>query len=144
MKSLLMLLFFQDRKPLLVTVAVDGRSYRFKHSMEDLENGSSSYPRRKCSIHDRKRRQSLAARLKPLFSKKARKDKGSVLQFVKQRFRSEKGVHYLDQYSRFLFPLGYGTFLTIYFVIYMVNWLNNRFPRRLQRELLIESHHPYL
>lgn len=84
-----------------------------------MENGSC--PRRKPSIQQRKRKQTLASRLKPLFSKRARKDKPNVLQAVKQRFRSEKGVHYLDQYSRILFPLGYAGFLTIYFVIYMKN-----------------------
>lgn len=117
----MLLSLFQDRKPLLVTVAVDGKSYKFKHSLEDLENGASSYPKRKCSIHERKRKQSLAARLKPLFSKRTRKGKESVLQLVKRRFKSEKGVHYLDQYSRILFPLGYAAFLTTYFVIYMAN-----------------------
>ncbi|XP_074614030.1 gamma-aminobutyric acid receptor subunit beta-like [Acropora palmata] len=108
-----------DRRPLQVTVAVDGKSYKFKHSLEDMENGSC--PRRKPSIQQRKRKQTLASRLKPLFSNRARKDKPNVLQAVKQRFRSEKGVHYLDQYSRILFPLGYAGFLTIYFVIYMKN-----------------------
>ena len=111
--------FSQDRRPLQVTVAVDGKSYKFKHSLEDMENGSC--PGRKPSIQQRKRKQTLASRLKPLFSKRARKDKPNVLQAVKQRFRSEKGVHYLDQYSRILFPLGYAGFLTIYFVIYMKN-----------------------
>ena len=70
-------------------------------------------------MQERKRKQSLAARLRPLFTKKAKKDKGSVLKYVKQRFRSEKGVHYLDQYSRILFPLGYIAFLSTYFVVYM-------------------------
>lgn len=42
------------------------------------------------------------------------------MQIVKRKFKSEQGVHYLDQYSRILFPLGYGAFLTAYFVIYMV------------------------
>lgn len=114
---------FQDRKPLLVTVDVDGKSYKFKHSLENLENGnSSSYPKRKCSINERRRKQSLSARLKPLFTKRPRKDKRSALEFIKQRFRSEKGVHYLDQYSRLLFPLGYTAFLLTYFVIYMAKW----------------------
>ncbi|XP_068711324.1 gamma-aminobutyric acid receptor subunit beta-3-like isoform X2 [Montipora foliosa] len=110
-----------DRKPLLVTVAVDGKSYRFKQSLEDMENGSGSNPRRKSSVQERKRKQSLASRLKPFFAKRARRDKLGILQAVKQRFRSEKGVHYMDQYSRILFPLGYAAFLSIYFVIYVVN-----------------------
>jgi len=109
-----------DRKPLLVTIDVDGKSYKFKHSLENLENGnSSSYPKRKCSINERRRKQRLSARLRPLFTKRPRKDKRSALEFIKQRFRSEKGVHYLDQYSRLLFPLGYTAFLLTYFVIYM-------------------------
>ena len=111
--------FFQDRKPLLVTVAVDGKSYNFKHRFVDMENGDSSHAKRKFSIHERKRKQSLAARLKPLFAKKRRKESKGGLKLMKQRFRSEKGVHYLDQYSRILFPLGYIAFLTTYFVIYM-------------------------
>lgn len=86
-----------------------------------MENGNSSYPTRNCSIHERRRKKNLAVRLRPLFSKRAKKDRKSLLQLVKQRFRSEKGVHYLDQYSRILFPLGYATFLTIYFVIYMAD-----------------------
>lgn len=108
-----------DRKPLLVTVAVDGKSYNFKHRFEDMENGDSYHAKRKFSIHERKRKQSLAARLKPLFGKKRRKESKGGLKLIKQRFRSEKGVHYLDQYSRILFPLGYIAFLTTYFVIYM-------------------------
>ena len=111
--------FFQDRKPLLVTVAVDGKSYNFKHRFEDMENGDSYHAKRKFSIHERKRKQSLAARLKPLFGKKRRKESKGGLKLIKHRFRSEKGVHYLDQYSRILFPLGYIAFLTTYFVIYM-------------------------
>ncbi|XP_078359562.1 gamma-aminobutyric acid receptor subunit beta-3-like [Oculina patagonica] len=107
-----------DRKPLLVTVAFDGKSYKFKHSLDDMENGTSSpYPKKKTSVHERKRKQSLATRLKPFFAK--REGRRGVMQLVKRKFSSEKGVHYLDQYSRILFPLGYAAFLTTYFVIYM-------------------------
>lgn len=110
-----------DRRPLLVTVAFDGKSYKFRHSLENMENGArSSYPKRKSSLHDRKRKQNLATRLKPFFAKKGDKKNEGVIQRVKRKFRSEKGVHYLDQYSRILFPLGYAAFLTTYFVIYMV------------------------
>lgn len=112
---------FQDRKPLLVTVAFDGKSYKFKHTLEDMENGTNSrstYSKKKSSVHERKRRQTLAKRLKPFFRKKEGKREG-IVQLVKRKFSSEKGVHYLDQYSRILFPLGYAAFLTAYFVIYM-------------------------
>lgn len=84
-----------------------------------MENGTNStYPKKKSSVHERKRRQSLATRLKPFFAKRGGKREG-VIQLVKRKFSSEKGVHYLDQYSRILFPLGYAAFLTTYFVIYM-------------------------
>lgn len=119
---LIRLLIFQDRKPLLVTVAFDGKSYKFKHSLEDMENGTNlSYPKRKSPVHDRKRRQSLATRLKPFFTKRGIKNNEGIMQLVKRKFKSEKGVHYLDQYSRILFPLGYTAFLTTYFVIYMAD-----------------------
>lgn len=110
-----------DRRPLLVTVAFDGKSYKFRHSLENMENGlHSSYPKRKSSVHDRTRKQNLATRLKPFFVKKGVKENEGVIHRVKRKFRSEQGVHYLDQYSRILFPLGYAAFLTTYFVIYMV------------------------
>lgn len=86
-----------------------------------MENGlHSSYPKRKSSVHDRTRKQNLAKRLKPFFVKKGVKENEGVIHRVKRKFRSEQGVHYLDQYSRILFPLGYAAFLTTYFVIYMV------------------------
>ena len=119
---LLVFIYSQDRKPLIVTVAFDGKNYKFKNTLEDMENGTNSpYPKKKTSVHERKRRQSLASRLKPLFAKRGVKHKGGLMQIVKRKFKSEKGVHYLDQYSRILFPLGYGAFLTAYFVIYMVH-----------------------
>ena len=109
-----------------VTVAVGEKKYKLTNSVANVENGNSAQGnchQSRCP-RDRKRKTPLAYRFKPLLSagrkrRQASKNGESFLRNLTRSLRPERGVHYLDKYSRFVFPVSYISFLVIYFYVYL-------------------------
>ncbi|XP_048578395.1 gamma-aminobutyric acid receptor subunit beta-like isoform X3 [Nematostella vectensis] len=107
-----------DKKPMLVTVSVGNKSFNFKSSLDDIENGNG------IKLHERPKKISLHTR-KPLSFRGNRQMSGRKIlkstrlaSAFRRSFLPEHGVHWMDKYSRCFFPLGYVAFLAVYFCIY--------------------------
>jgi hypothetical protein len=109
---------FQEKQPMLVTVSVGNKSYNFKSSLQDMENGNG------IPLQERSSKLQVLTRNKPLSFRgrlnvcQPKKDKDIELAHSIRKSPAPNGPHWLDQYSRLLFPMMYILFLVVYFVYY--------------------------
>lgn len=103
---------------MLVTVSVGNKSYNFKSSIQDLENGNGiPLKERSSKLQVLTRNNPLSFRGK-LNSCQPNKDNDSDIARSIRKSLDPNDAHCLDKYSRFLFPLTYIVFLTVYFIYY--------------------------
>ncbi|XP_031562300.1 gamma-aminobutyric acid receptor subunit beta-3-like isoform X2 [Actinia tenebrosa] len=105
-----------EKQPMLVTVSMGNKSYNFKSSIQDLENGNGiPLKERSSKLQVFNRTNPLSFRGKIDSCQPRKENDSDVTSLIP---KPPNGPHRLDQYSRFLFPLTYTLFLTVYFVYY--------------------------
>lgn len=104
---------------MLVTVSLGNKSYNFKNSLQDLENGNGiPLKERSSKLHVLSRSNPLSFRGKLNSCQPEKDDDSSDDTRSIRKSPDPNDPHCLDQYSRFLFPLTYIVFLIVYFIYY--------------------------
>ena len=130
------ILALQEKKKMSVNLKIGEKSYYFKTStgvMSELENGNGPLGHNnsfKTNINIAQ--PATGNQTVHLLSKEDNKDvdikrknghtpRLTLCQYMNKKMGfGDPGVTYIDMYSRRLFPLGYVSFLVVYFIIYLV------------------------
>ena len=103
---------------MLVTVSMGSKSYNFKNSLQDLENGNDISLKERSSTLQVLNRNPLSFRGRMSTCQPDKEETDNDVARSKSKSLDPNEPHWLDQYSRFLFPLTYIIFLIVYFVHY--------------------------